>query len=805
MFDVGTVTESPFLSQLLEICRRQPERPALEQGEQVLTYGKLAELVSQTHHQAGFCLVQGPRGIEFVLELLRCWKSDRAVPLPLDPAFPAERRAELTSLLEGAPVEGVAYAITTSGSSGRPKVVLMGEGGLLPVLCAQIEHFELGPESRCLWMLSPGFDASLSDIGVALLSGGCLVCAPCDAARRLPALLREKRITYLDMPPGLLEIYRPEEFPEHLQTLVVGGAPSRPELLREWARVFRLFVVYGPTEATICSSLSRVDEEWDQPYLGQPIAGNRYRVVEGELQIAGPGLALGYLDGESTARAFTQDEGIRWYRTGDLVGTTQSHHGLKFLGRADRQIKLRGQRIELEELERRLWDDFGADRVAVVLAREHLAVFWEGDGDEMKARTRLARDLPPAWQPGSWTRLPSLPRTLNGKVSRTALAERVVPVEQLDSLAAVERCLVLEQQGFSVSVPELLGRRTAVQSTLELQQRADLLLASRRPSAEAKGKAMLVTGSTGRLGRALIPLLDRPLILLQRQPQQGEHDVMKGDVSLPNLGMSSERFAGLAGKVGTVLHLAGCLDLSRSLDELIKVNASSLLRLSELGAPVHYASTLACQLAFEPRPHFVRPDSPIGKGLVFGGYAQSKWVAERLFEALPSTGWKFRYGQLLGEPQRDELLYQTVRGLRDLGSVPKLESGRDFSFDFTPLDWAARVTATWLATPGEGTLHVTCGVKVPVSLLFQLLELPTVTAERFFELTPPTPAASVAQRCLGVLAPGGGVGWRDFDLLLTSGVQDLSPIERPAPWSARRVEQELATYVKRTLQAEGGG
>src|SRR5690606_1835706 len=140
------------------------------------------------------------------------------------------------------------YVVYTSGSSGRPKGVLVPHAGLVPVLDAQIAAFGLHPGSRSLFVLGLGFDASLSDIGTALLTGAALVieedaaCAP----GRVQDTLARTRATYADLPPAYLSWLDERRLPSALETLVVGGeVPPEPDVRRLASRV-ALFNVYGP-------------------------------------------------------------------------------------------------------------------------------------------------------------------------------------------------------------------------------------------------------------------------------------------------------------------------------------------------------------------------------------------------------------------------------------------------------------------------------------------------------------------------------------------------------------------------------
>ncbi|MBI3724485.1 AMP-binding protein [bacterium] len=180
--------------------------------------------------------------------------------------------------------ESPAYLIYTSGTTGVPKGVLVPHRGLHPLLAAQVDAFRLSSGSRALFFLSTAFDASISDIGTALLAGATLVIEPADALRStgIVETIARREITHADLPPALLRVIDPEHLPRTLETVVVGGEASPPETLRRFARHVRVVSVYGPTEATICSSLCAVDEEsWSRPLLGRPLPGVVFRVLTG--------------------------------------------------------------------------------------------------------------------------------------------------------------------------------------------------------------------------------------------------------------------------------------------------------------------------------------------------------------------------------------------------------------------------------------------------------------------------------------------------------------------------------------------
>ena len=389
-----------------EVAAAHPEQLAiLDHGRPALTYG---ELLSQA---AGFAAWLGERGVgpddvvgialgrrpEHVVALLGTWMA-RAVTLPLAADAPAARRAGVLQearpalvltapppAREGAPPARWpspgerAYIIYTSGSSGAPKGVEVNHAGLTPMLEAQIAAFGLRPGARGLCALSLTFDASLSDIGCALLSGATLCLeAPASLGPGLMATLADRGITHMDVPPALLPVLDPEALPGCVETIIIGGEPCDPAVVRRWARRATVINVYGPTEATVCTHLTRCDPgTWRRPWIGAPLPGVRASVHDptgrplppgepGELWLGGACLARGYIGRpDLEAARFVERGGARSYRTGDRV-VEDAEGRLEFLGRVDRQLKLRGHLIAPEEIEAALITTPGVARAAAL-------------------------------------------------------------------------------------------------------------------------------------------------------------------------------------------------------------------------------------------------------------------------------------------------------------------------------------------------------------------------------------------------------------------------------------------------------
>ncbi|MET0399627.1 MAG: amino acid adenylation domain-containing protein, partial [Longimicrobiaceae bacterium] len=490
-------------------AERAPGAPAISFGGRTLTYGELESAANRlAHHlrrrgvlpetRVAVCLERGPDMVVGVLGVLRAG----GTYVPLDPDYPAERLAytlsdsgasllisqgDLVDALpafggavvrldadreaiaaepgespgSGVDVRSAAYVIYTSGSTGRPKGVVVEHAGLVNTLLATRDTFGMGAGEVMLGMASYAFDIWGFEVFAPLLAGGqvrllgremvkdveSLVeeLATVDAVHAVPALMREV-VARVQAGPGTLP---------RMRRVFVGGDAVPPDLIGQMQRVFpsaALWVLYGPTEASILGASSRLRAEGSYGWqvVGRALPGMELYVcdahggllpegVPGELWIGGAGVARGYLGRAGLTaekfvpHAFGEAPGARLYRTGDRV-RRRADGELEFLGRVDAQVKIRGFRIEPGEIEAVLLEQEGVHE-AVVVVREDPAFGMPGqkrlvgyvaprEGAELSTqelRARLAERLPEHMVPGALVTLEKLPLGVNGKVDRRAL------------------------------------------------------------------------------------------------------------------------------------------------------------------------------------------------------------------------------------------------------------------------------------------------------------------------------------------------------------------------------------------------
>ncbi|MFG2608425.1 amino acid adenylation domain-containing protein [Streptomyces sp. NPDC048514] len=485
--------ETPsLLDRIAEQVRAAPEKTAVISGTDRVTYARLDRLANRLAHRL-VALGVGPetrvglglpRGIDAVVAVLGIWKAGGAF-VGLDPDQP-ERRRRLLGLdagirlvvdrdlladpaLDHCPAhapdaprapEQLAYTVYTSGSTGTPKGVLVEQAGIAAHLDASLAHYRLDRDDVVLQRASTSFDAFLRDcIGPLTVGATVLMAGQSDlSALGTDAPDAPAPTAILSMVPSLLHQLldggdlTARRLPG-LRLLVLSGEPCTPALLARLHTALpglrRVVNQYGPTECTLTTTFADLDPAvpCEKVTVGRPMPGTAVHVLDpalrpqpvgvyGELYISGRGVTRGYHDRPGlTAQAFVPDPsgppGARMYRTGD-AGRLLADGTLELRGRMDRQVKVRGVRIEPAEVEQALAAQPGVGAAAVT-ARPDGANGSALTGYVQRApgaavsvaelRAGLEATLPYAMIPAELMVLDALPLLGNGKVDRSALPE----------------------------------------------------------------------------------------------------------------------------------------------------------------------------------------------------------------------------------------------------------------------------------------------------------------------------------------------------------------------------------------------
>ena len=470
-----------------ELFERQvaakPEAVAVVLKDERLTYRELDERANKLAHNlrrlgtapeslTGVCL---ERSVEAVVAILGVLKAGAGY-LPLSFQQPSDRQS---FMLADAGVQVLltqehlaehfketsenprnevlpdnpAYLIYTSGSTGKPKGVLVSHRNLVHSTLARLRYYQEPLNSFLL--LSPfAFDSSVAGLFWTLCQGGMLVIPEEDShgdPTHLAELIARHSVSHLLALPALYELILRHGGPGQLgslRTVIVAGESCPPELVERHIETLphaALFNEYGPTEATVWSSVHRCGsvDQHSVP-IGRPVSNTQIYVldpqlepapigVKGEVYIGGDGVARGYLNHpDQTAERFVPhpfavQPGARLYRTGDLARYL-ANGNIEYAGRNDFQVKIRGYRIELGEIELAL-AQHPQVKDAVVLASDRLTAYLVlnevGTASSKQLREFLGERLPEYMLPSSFVVLDALPLTTTGKVNRNALPNQI--------------------------------------------------------------------------------------------------------------------------------------------------------------------------------------------------------------------------------------------------------------------------------------------------------------------------------------------------------------------------------------------
>ncbi|NUZ10464.1 amino acid adenylation domain-containing protein [Pseudoalteromonas sp. McH1-7] len=378
-------------------------------------------------------------------------------------------------------IDDLCYVIYTSGTTGMPKGVMVEHASVVNYVQTLATQYAITPSDNYLQFASMSFDVFAEEVFCTLLRGATLVMAPTDDMldpNKLAQLSQDADLTLMSLPTAYWHQLAATSvtLPDSLRIITIGGEQMQIAALTDWQQRYgdriRIINAYGPTEATISATLNDVTHfSGARVPIGQPIAGLSLHLldeqlravatgVEGDLYIAGIGLARGYLnDEEKTQQAFIiePNSGQRLYKTGDRTCCLASNE-LLYLGRGDDQVKVRGYRIELGEIERQLQLLNRVANCAVVVREDgsnnaQLVAFVQpAQQTEVSAaslRGQLGAALPAYMIPELFQSVSHLPLTTNGKVDRkqlTALAGSYTLSQSQHQEAKQERLTPLQTQ-----------------------------------------------------------------------------------------------------------------------------------------------------------------------------------------------------------------------------------------------------------------------------------------------------------------------------------------------------------------------
>lgn len=320
----------------------------------------------------------------------------------------------LWSTQHSARYKDVTHIYFSSGSTGKPKGIYLNDSPIPEVVLAQARLLGISPDSHFAWLLSPSFDASLSDIYLTLFSGATLHI--CDFAQNKVKTLRDyfcaNNITHSDISPSVLSLLNINNFPS-LKGAIFGGEVGNELVIKEWAKRIKMFNAYGPTETTICSSFKAVDENWTSDNIGQPLPGVEYIINEdNELHIGGSNVCIGYNQDNLNLAKFYEKDGKRFYKTGDLVKRIGDDYF--FLGRKDRQFKHNGVLISPEEIEKTALKN--GCKEALCKKEDKFILYYTGEITSSELRENLSLSLNKNMIPVIIQAVEELPKNINGKV-----------------------------------------------------------------------------------------------------------------------------------------------------------------------------------------------------------------------------------------------------------------------------------------------------------------------------------------------------------------------------------------------------
>lgn len=475
-------------------------------ADDCITYGELNEQANKLanalrNHDVTKGSIVGvmiEKSINMIVSLLAVLKTG-AVYLPIDPAYPNERvrymledskaAALLTlsdagdhtifngltidvgevnlnaygkeDLEQNVEIDDLAYIIYTSGSTGKPKGVMIGHRGIASLKEYFIHEIEISESDHILQFASCSFDASVWEIFMALLTGASLYLVPRDSINNFRAFekyLNDNEITVATLPPIYLASLKPESV-HTLKRLITAGSSAQVEVADQWKDQVTYINAYGPTETTICATTYTYQESniFNKVPIGKPVYNAQVYILDtynnvqpigvcGELCVSGDIIAHGYLSNvELTKKCFIDNPfiyGQKMYKTGDYAKWLPNGD-IEYIGRMDQQIKIRGYRVELGEVETVMLSFKSIQQAAAIAIDDSkesksLVGFYIADDEISKVELRefMLKRLPDYMTPSYLVQVDQMPLTSSGKLDAKALSDFIEEAAATDEYVA---------------------------------------------------------------------------------------------------------------------------------------------------------------------------------------------------------------------------------------------------------------------------------------------------------------------------------------------------------------------------------
>ncbi|BAQ66126.1 amino acid adenylation domain-containing protein [Geminocystis sp. NIES-3709] len=763
-----------------------------QKSNQLAHYLKGLEIEKKEEILVGICL---ERNANLIISLLGILKAGFAY-VPLDPNYPQDRldfmikdsqlsilitqeslsknlpnhsaikvnldqeqdninRYSTTNITHTDNINSLAYIIYTSGSTGQPKGVEIEHRNTIAFINWAIDFFSLEQLKGVLASTSICFDLSIFEIFVPLSVGGKVILV--DNILHLPESSHAQEVTLIDtVPSAIASICKINGIPSSVTTVNLAGEALSNKIVQEvykFKQIKQVFNLYGPSEDTTFSTVALIPKGYDDiPPIGKPISQTEVLLLDenlqvvpegelGEIYLTGAGIARGYRNREDLTaerflpNPFTNDSSSKMYKTGDIAVYLPDGQ-LRFVGRNDQLVKIRGFRVELGEIEATLEKYPSISKAVVILYNfneedkrliAYLTLRNQGKKDNIISAIQdyLIHKLPPHEIPFSFIILSEFPQTLNGKIDRRALP---IPQEETlrktsyspptnsieikltqmwqkslnlhyigvnddffdlggDSLKAIVlmdeintyfNCHISINKFLENSTITCLAENIKAKSYVNLSKdelefmRKDVILKSdifpeNKFNFKENKDNVFLTGSTGLLGIHLLSQLlintSYKIYCLVREKKNIDtlkriekrlknnhlweekwHDriiPVIGDLAEPNLGLSIEKFKELAQKIDLIYHCGAWVNIVYPYSFLRRVNVKGTEEIIKLAChfktkPIFYISTT--DVFSSEKITFIKTDQKPDGHFLCGGYAKSKYVAEKLLIMSQSRG-----------------------------------------------------------------------------------------------------------------------------------------------------------------------